>query len=156
MPEEPVSRQAAEERAEGTAELHFGTVSAEKADNGVSDTPMPSGSGGGPAPSATPLATMTAAPTPSEAADGAEALPERETELAPTAADVEPTPTAQMTRPSASGPEAAGATPPAVERPELRDTRAPSPFPWLAVQIGLGSAAVALLAATLWAWRMRR
>ena len=156
MPEERVSREVAGEQAEGTAELHLGTVSVEKADDGVAETPMLSGGGSEPTPSPTPLVTMTAEPTPSDTPQGTEVSPVRDTEPAPAADAVEPTPAAEMTRPSDSPPERESATPPALEQPEIRDTRAPSPFPWLAVQIGLGSAAVALLAATLWAWRMRR
>jgi 2-oxoglutarate dehydrogenase E2 component (dihydrolipoamide succinyltransferase) len=81
-----------------------------------------------------PSPTVPAAPAPSVGEDDvASPVPEAEHVVA--------TPSAEEPAPSVA----------------LLEAQRPVPsFPWRALQVGLGSSAVVLIAATIWAWRVRR
>lgn len=70
-------------------------------------------------------------------------------------------PAEEVTRPSSTARPPDGDAQPFAEAPAAEPAETPEPaapvpgVPWRALQIGLGSAALILIVATIWAWRMR-
>jgi hypothetical protein len=143
--------------AEGTEMPLRESLSAEEAVGmGASPTSEPGGGGGAeptPLPPTTeppPTATVrTDAPEDDWLAEDEQAPAESEVSRAPTDSPIAPD--------SESLREDPVQDPQSLQYPwEMAARSSLSTLPWRSLQVGLGSAAILLLAATLWAWRSRR
>jgi hypothetical protein len=149
-----VSRDATAERA---MQAVSGTETVEKATGaGGPDARLPLATDARPTPSPSPLATKVVEPQP-EPSEGAESVAPDEHEVKPPRDETESPPAAELTEPPVPGEEEEAAADSLDEDRETREAARPAAaYPWSALQIGLGTTAIILLIATVWAWRLRR
>lgn len=150
--------EVAAEDAEESAALPFGTLSAERAEEpAAAQPPAAAGMGGGEPTPSPPSAQEVLEPTAAAAGDNAQMADDEEPQQFLDSTDVE-RPSAKDSGRSGVTVEPEHITPPSETEPTASRQTPPlaPPFPWCAVQIGLGSSAFVLIIATIWAWRLRR